>query len=60
MAKNTLGGYIVSNSDPITLGPFEVQYIPITHSIPEARSLSIKTNIGTMVMKLKDISKSFN
>lgn len=40
---------IVSNSDPITLGPFEVQYIPITHSIPEARSLSIKTNIGTII-----------
>ncbi len=40
---------IVSNSKPIKLGPFEISYIPITHSIPEARSLQIKTHLGTLV-----------
>ncbi|MFT3996916.1 MAG: ribonuclease J [Asticcacaulis sp.] len=33
----------------VTLGPFEVDYITITHSIPEPNGLSIKTPLGTVL-----------
>jgi ribonuclease J len=37
-----LGGHV-------SLGPFEIDYISITHSIPEPNALSIKTALGTVV-----------
>ncbi len=37
-----LGGHI-------EIGPFEIDYISITHSIPEPNALSIKTKFGTVV-----------
>lgn len=33
----------------ITLGPFQVQFIPVSHSIPESVALSIKTTLGVVV-----------
>ncbi len=48
-----LSGDVVLNVIPVsgsvTLGDFDVRYVPITHSIPEAHSLSIKTPAGTVV-----------
>lgn len=40
---------IVPLSGSVTLGDFDVRYIPITHSIPEANSLSIKTPAGSVL-----------
>ena len=40
---------IVPLSGSVTLGDFDVRYIPITHSIPEAHSLSVKTPAGTVL-----------
>lgn len=37
-----LGGHI-------EIGPFEINYISITHSIPEPNALSIRTRFGTVV-----------
>ncbi len=37
-----LGGHL-------SLGPFEVDFVSITHSIPEPNALSIKTPLGTVV-----------
>jgi ribonuclease J len=33
----------------VNLGPFEIDYITITHSIPEPNGLSIKTSLGTVL-----------
>ena len=33
----------------LSLGPFEIDYVSITHSIPEPNSLAIKTPLGTVV-----------
>lgn len=33
----------------LSLGPFEIDFISITHSIPEPNALSIKTPLGTVV-----------
>jgi ribonuclease J len=33
----------------ISLGPFEIDFISITHSIPEPNALSIRTPLGTVV-----------
>ncbi|TAK50026.1 MAG: ribonuclease J [Xanthobacteraceae bacterium] len=33
----------------ITLGPFGVEFIPVSHSIPEAHSLAITTSAGTVI-----------
>ena len=40
---------IVPPSGSVTLGEFDVRYIPITHSIPEAHSLSLRTPVGTVL-----------
>lgn len=39
----------VQAGDTIDVGPFTVEYIPVTHSIPEANSLFIKTPHGNIV-----------
>ena len=41
--------HIVKYGESITLGPFTVTYIGITHSIPEGSSLTIKTAAGTVL-----------
>ena len=33
----------------IQLGPFEIEFIPLTHSIPEPNALAIKTPVGTVI-----------
>ncbi len=33
----------------LALDPFEVSYIPVTHSIPEAHALAIRTPLGTVL-----------
>ncbi len=34
---------------PTPAGPFEVEFLPVTHSIPEASCLAIRTNSGLVV-----------
>ena len=41
--------HVVAYGETITLGPFEVSYIGVTHSIPEGSSLTIKTAAGTVL-----------
>ena len=33
----------------IALGPFEVEFVPVAHSIPESAALAIRTPLGTVV-----------
>ena len=40
---------IVPLAGSVTLGDFDVRYIPITHSIPEAHSLAIRTPLGVVL-----------
>jgi ribonuclease J len=40
---------VVSAGDRITVGPFEVEYINVAHSIPESHALAIRTPLGTVV-----------
>jgi ribonuclease J len=39
----------VASGDEIDLGPFRVCFIPMTHSIPEAHALAIRTAAGTVI-----------
>ena len=41
--------HIVKAGDVITLGDFEVEFIKVNHSIPDAVALAIKTEAGTIV-----------
>ena len=41
--------HIVKAGDIITLGDFEVEFIKVNHSIPDAVALAIKTEAGTIV-----------
>ncbi len=38
----------VALSSKLTLGPFEIEFISITHSIPEPNALAIRTPLGTV------------
>jgi ribonuclease J len=40
---------VVQAGDRIRLGPFEVEYVNVTHSIPESHALAIRTPLGTIV-----------
>jgi ribonuclease J len=40
---------IVPLGGHLSLGPFEIDFVSITHSIPEPNALSIKTPLGTVV-----------
>lgn len=39
----------IVGDESVTLGPFHISMIAITHSIPEARSLAIRTPYGTVL-----------
>ncbi len=39
----------VATGDRIKIGPFEVEYINVAHSIPESHALAIRTPLGTVV-----------
>ena len=34
---------------PVRLGPFEVDYVPVAHSIPESNALTIRTPLGLVL-----------
>lgn len=40
---------IVALGDRVTIGEFDVEFVAVTHSIPEPTSLVIRTNAGTVV-----------
>jgi ribonuclease J len=40
---------IVQQGGRVTVGPFEVEYVPVSHSIPECNSLAIRTPAGLVV-----------
>ncbi len=40
---------IVSAGDVVTLGPFTIEFIRVTHSIPDAVALAIRTPVGTII-----------
>lgn len=40
---------VVSANDTIDIGPFNVHFIPVAHSIPDTSSLVIKTKAGNIV-----------
>ncbi len=39
----------VAAGDRVTVGPFEVEFVQVTHSIPDAVALAIHTPVGTVV-----------
>lgn len=41
--------HIVPLGGRLELGPFAIEYVSITHSIPEPNALSVKTPLGTVV-----------
>ena len=40
---------VVKQGGRFTAGPFEVEYVPVSHSIPESNSLAIRTPAGLVV-----------
>lgn len=40
---------IVPQGGRITLGPFEIEFVPVAHSIPESNALAIRTSAGLVV-----------
>jgi ribonuclease J len=39
---------IVKQRERFALGPFEVEYVPVSHSVPEPNALAIRTPLGTI------------
>ena len=40
---------IVRQGETVRFGPFEVEYIPVSHSVPEPNALAIRTPAGTVL-----------
>jgi ribonuclease J len=40
---------IVAHGEKVAIGPFEVEFVPVAHSIPESSALSIRTPAGIIV-----------
>jgi ribonuclease J len=40
---------VVKQGATVRAGPFEVEYIPVSHSIPEPNALAIRTPVGTIL-----------
>jgi ribonuclease J len=40
---------VVTPRKPFALGPFEIEYINVAHSIPESHALAIRTPLGTVL-----------
>lgn len=41
--------HVVNDGECVSIGKFEVEFIPVTHSVPDAFGLAIRTRIGTIV-----------
>jgi ribonuclease J len=40
---------LVAVKEPLNIGPFELEFIRVTHSIPDGMGLAIKTPVGTLI-----------
>jgi ribonuclease J len=40
---------VIKQGDRFPVGPFDVEYIPVSHSIPEPNALAIRTPLGTVL-----------
>ncbi|NRP53234.1 MULTISPECIES: ribonuclease J [unclassified Marinobacterium] len=53
LAQHGLDGrvpiHVINQRERFTLGNFTLEFLPITHSIPEAQSLLIETAVGTVL-----------
>ncbi len=47
--ENDVPVHIIAPGGRFTLGPFDIEYVQMTHSIPEACMLAIRTNAGTIM-----------
>lgn len=47
--QNTVPVHVVTPNRPFDVGPFEVEMVAMTHSIPEPNTLAIRTPAGTVV-----------
>lgn len=41
--------HIVAQGGRVTLGPFDIEFVPVAHSIPESNALAIRTPAGLVV-----------
>ncbi len=41
--------HIVPSGGRVQIGPFEVEFVPVAHSIPDSHSLAIRTSLGLVV-----------
>ncbi|MET3892465.1 ribonuclease J [Bosea sp. OAE506] len=41
--------HTVAQGGRITLGPFDIEFVPVAHSIPESNALAIRTPVGLVV-----------
>lgn len=41
--------HIIEQGNRVQIGPFNVEFVPMTHSIPQANMLAIRTDLGTVV-----------
>jgi len=40
---------VVASGARVAVGPFEVEFVPVAHSIPESHALAIRTSAGTVL-----------
>ncbi len=40
---------VIMQGSKIELGPFSIEYVPVSHSIPESSALAIRTNLGLVL-----------
>lgn len=40
---------VVGQGERVTVGPFDIEYVPVSHSIPEPNALVLRTPAGTIV-----------
>ena len=41
--------HVVSQGSRITVGPFDIEFVPVSHSIPESNALAIRTAAGLVL-----------
>jgi ribonuclease J len=41
--------HVVNQGDRFTVGPFDIEYVTVTHSLPEPNALAIRTRFGTVL-----------